>query len=87
MRPRILTNIRSRLPTPSIHSSAVAFSKVDNGKMESRSSEKADEKMGANGNANAKPGRRVIPPPAPQSAFRQYVDRKVTVVMQIFGLI
>lgn len=32
-------------------------------------------------------GRKVLPPPPPQSPFRQFVDRRVTGVMQILGLI
>jgi hypothetical protein len=57
--------------------------------MESKASQAPDEKLGTNGNDNANPNppRKVLPPPPPQSPFRQYVDRKVTVVMHILGLI
>jgi hypothetical protein len=56
-----------------------------------KTSENPDEKPQANANANAKentsPGKKIIPPPPPQSPIRKFVDRKVTVIMQILGLI
>ncbi|KAE9374271.1 hypothetical protein N431DRAFT_437738 [Stipitochalara longipes BDJ] len=34
-----------------------------------------------------KDGRKVIPPPPPQSGFREFLDRRFGGVMQILGLI
>jgi hypothetical protein len=54
-------------------------------------SEDSDHKPKMNTNEEEKEGKRpskkIIPPPPPQSPIRRFVDRKVTVLMQILGLI